>query len=69
VSTICTAIKMNKVGVKIANQYMDKIGENIGPSNIIEMMDYNSITLLHCTCVHYVKLCIYCRTRGIFFGV
>lgn len=44
VSAICTTAKMNKVGVDIANQYMDKIGESIGPSEVVETMDYNGIT-------------------------
>ena len=44
VSAICKTTRMNKVGVGIANEYMDKIGESIGPHEIVETMDYNGIT-------------------------
>ena len=44
VSAICKTTRMNKVGVGIANEYMDKIGESIGPEEIVETMDYNGIT-------------------------
>ena len=44
VSAICKTTRMNKVGVGIANEYLDKIGESIGPHEIVEVMDYNDIT-------------------------
>jgi hypothetical protein len=44
VSAMCESTQMNAVGVRMANYYMDKIGEKIGANEILETCDRNGIT-------------------------
>ena len=42
--TILNEPKLSKQGVRIANQYMQKIGEKMRPEHILETCDRNAIT-------------------------
>jgi len=41
---ICEELKLEPLGVKIANNYFNKIGELIRPNDILEMCDRNMIS-------------------------
>jgi len=43
---MCESRKLTNVGVKMANHYLHKIGQNIGALDIYEIMDKNGIIQL-----------------------
>ena len=40
---MCKSSKLSKVGIQMANYYMDKIGEIVGAQEILETCDQNGI--------------------------
>lgn len=44
VTSMCESSKLSAVGIRMANFYLDKIGENVGANEICETMDRNGIT-------------------------
>jgi len=43
-TSMCESSKLSAVGIRMANFYLDKIGENVGANEICETMDRNGIT-------------------------
>lgn len=44
VYAICEEPKLEAVGIKIANKYLSKVGENIEPTHILETCDRSQIS-------------------------
>jgi hypothetical protein len=44
VTSMCESSKLSAVGIRMANFYLEKIGENVGANEICETMDRNGIT-------------------------
>jgi len=44
VAAMCESSKLNTIGIRMANFYLDKIGDTVGTNEICETMDRNVIT-------------------------
>jgi len=44
VTLMCESSKLSIVGIRMANFYLDKIGESVGSNEVCETMDQNGIT-------------------------